>query len=197
MPEEADTAGGDDSGVACAGAEPAGAETVGAETAGAEAAGAETAGAVGIVATGGAGCFRVKKKIAANTMITAAEMTISVVEFSFIGCFGSDDGGVNLAVVTNGSSVTVADGVGSCASGGMVRTLPRGAILSGTLLGETTPVGTFPGGIGLGGTELGATSLCGIWLWGTLLGVTPLGGASLDAIGAAGMFSTGTWLGLT
>lgn len=72
----------------CAGAEATGAETVGAETAGAEAIGAETVGAGAVVvATGGAGCFRAKNKMAATRIIAATETKISAVEFDLEALF--------------------------------------------------------------------------------------------------------------
>ena len=78
--------------------------------------------------------------------IEAAEIRISVVEFDLGACLGWDDGDVNLAAVSKNSAAgtVAACGCATCDSGGVVRTLPRGAVLSGTLLGGIVAAGTFP-----------------------------------------------------
>ena len=108
----------DGSAVDCAGAETAGAgaETDGAAVVGAEAASSETVGAAaGVCASGGAECFRAKKKSTATRMIAAAEATtISVVAFDVVDCFGLGDGDVNVAAVAKDSTAgTGAGGGGS------------------------------------------------------------------------------------
>jgi hypothetical protein len=146
-----------------------------------ETAGAETTGAAaGEFATGGDWCFRAKKKIAANAIIAAVEMRISVVEFDLVGGFDRDDLDVTLAAGTEISTAgtVAADGGGSWGTGGVVRTLPGGGtilggtslgvtLLGATLLGATRPVGTFSGEIGPGRTGLGGSGLGGAWLVGT------------------------------
>jgi hypothetical protein len=188
---------------------------------------AETVGAVdGIFATGGAGCFRAKKKVAATAtrIIAAAETRISVVEWDLAGCVGLADADATLAAGPEGSAAgTVATcGGGNCFSVAEIRTLPRGARRSGTLLGVTLlggtlggtmPVGAFPGAIGLG-FALAETALGGIGLCTTCAGKTGLsatsfasagigksGGATsfvaacVDKTGLAGSSLDATWLG--
>lgn len=146
-------------------------------TADVEAVGAETAGAAaGVFATSGAGCFRAKKKIAANRIKTAeTETRVSVVKIGLAGCFRRDEREVTLAAGAEGSAamVTACSG-GSDVSGVVVRTLSGGTMSVGTLLRGMrvrvslrrfgfcgTGIGgawlgeTGPGGAGLGGARLG------------------------------------------
>jgi hypothetical protein len=149
---------------------------VGAEATGAGTAEAEMLGAAdGVFATGGAKCFRAKKKVAATRIIAAAEMKMSVVAVARVGCFAWDDGDVTSGVGALGSAAgtAAACGGGGCGSGEVV----------GTLSG-----GRMPGGILLGAATLGAT-LFGV-LGGTVLGGTLPGGTI-----AVGMFPVGIGLG--
>lgn len=157
----------DGSEVGCGGAETTGAgvETGGVDSAGTEAVGAAIVGAAaGILAAGSAGCFRARKNSTPTKTTAAAEaITTSVVEFDLAGCFGRGDGGVNLAVVRKDSSAGAGAGwcggfcAGSCAFVGVVRSLPRGGVLRGSLPGGAIAGGTFSARVGLGGAGVGKT----------------------------------------
>ena len=100
-------------------------------------------------------------------MIAAAvEMRISLLEFDLLGRFVEDDGEAFPTAVTkcSGAAEVGAAGGVSWVSGGIVRTLPCGGILSGTLLAEpllggSVSVGTFPGVTGLGASGIDLTGL--------------------------------------
>lgn len=148
----------------------------------AETAGAATLGAAAdVVATGGASCFRVKKKIAAAMITTAAQPTISGVEFDLGSSIGRNDGALILAAGAAGSAagtVTAGDGAG-CGSGAA-----WGTLLGGAMAGATLPTGTAA----IGGVVVGAI-LAGAILVDPLLGRTvplvPLPAGS--GLGANGM----------
>lgn len=149
--------------------------------------GAGTVGAAaGVFATGGAGCFRAKNKnkIAANTIIAAAEIRITVVEFDLADGFGRDEALILAAGAEGSAAGTVAAGGGG--SGGVVRTLSGGTMSVGTFLRRMRVrvslrrfgfCGTGVGAAGVGETGSGETGLGGTGLGRTGLAAAEFGGA--------------------
>lgn len=176
---ETSTAGKGGSGVVCAGAVATGAEMDGAGTMGA---------AAGVCATGGAGCFRAKKKkkIAANRIMAAEEMRIGVVDFDRVGCFGRDGDETLTADAEGSAAIVTACSRGSGVSGVVARTFSGGTMSVGTFLCRMRVrvslrrfgfCGTGVGAAGVGETGSGETGLGGTGLGRTGLAAAEFGGA--------------------